>query len=705
MEVQILQCGAAVVGHKGQKWLLDAPSGVGEELKSLGIAPDHILLTRIASPGIADLEGVKTTCQLPLRGDGLEAEAVQCTHGWDYAVSADDGSVLLYTQRGDVSAHDVEPFDFAVVGNKFRANAFDEDVITRPWPSELVNIVPKVYRSMEAVNPAIKGIDPPVSLAQANLIARWADAMEDADDGPDNPWAAAIAQFKRLYRVADGRWVRKERGSTTGSTTASHAASRAVAGGLAGAVKAEEGERKTEDGKEYPASDYLVVEDRTRPTTWHLRVTKTPGGPPDRSQMGAAAAALTAPGGHRGNRYQGPGREAAISKLRGLYRKLDVPEESWPAGLRSHKHVQALHLLLKHLMPEMETPPDEGGLAVYKKGDQWRWATITSAAIWDKQNELLSRKAMDFAIAYGNLTGNRGPLRHQHIPGLDVGKCDWQMRTGDLLFEAGHFFDTPFAQHCRKVYQSDPAWKVSAGLRYRSDDLIAGIYERAIVFERSATKTPAVPITSIGVRQVEVNDAMLKQVAEELEWPLEEVRELYDRATKAVNETGFESLESLKAALTEQQSEQAVDKLIGSLDEATKDILKRKLAPDAPKEKEKDTGASEDPFAEMKALIAQQGQMIGEGLKAMAEALSTEKEKSVTEAVEDFLSRVPRSEAAHFAVEKAAKPAKGEQATLEAIQAQLNDMAEKMANPLNLLGGTNKAVYDAFTSRKLNPGA
>ncbi len=66
------------------------------------------------------------------------------------------------------------------------------------------------YSSMDEVNPAIKGIKPPVSLAQANKIAEWADAMEKSEDPPESPWAAAIAQFKRLYEVTDGKWVKKQ---------------------------------------------------------------------------------------------------------------------------------------------------------------------------------------------------------------------------------------------------------------------------------------------------------------------------------------------------------------------------------------------------------------------------------------------------------------------------------------------------------------
>ena len=75
--------------------------------------------------------------------------------------------------------------------------------------SEEVNMP---YTSMEDVNPAIRGIKPPVTLAQANLIAKWADAMEEeADDGARSPWAVAIAQFKRLYQVQAGKWVKKKK--------------------------------------------------------------------------------------------------------------------------------------------------------------------------------------------------------------------------------------------------------------------------------------------------------------------------------------------------------------------------------------------------------------------------------------------------------------------------------------------------------------
>lgn len=80
--------------------------------------------------------------------------------------------------------------------------------------------------------------------------------------------------------------------------------------------------KKTVDGKSYSSSDFLVVEDEGKPTTWHLQVKKN--GKPDRRLMGAAKAALTSPGGHRGEKYSGPNKAQAIKKLKSLYKSEDM---------------------------------------------------------------------------------------------------------------------------------------------------------------------------------------------------------------------------------------------------------------------------------------------------------------------------------------------------------------------------------------------
>lgn len=79
---------------------------------------------------------------------------------------------------------------------------------------------------------------------------------------------------------------------------------------------------KQEGDGAHPSSHYLVVEDPQKPTTWHLRVKGTDG-KPDHRLMGAAWAALH--GGYRGNKYEGPGKQQAISKLRKMYSSEDLP--------------------------------------------------------------------------------------------------------------------------------------------------------------------------------------------------------------------------------------------------------------------------------------------------------------------------------------------------------------------------------------------
>lgn len=79
--------------------------------------------------------------------------------------------------------------------------------------------------------------------------------------------------------------------------------------------------KSEQDGK-HPSSHYLVVGNPEQVTTWHLRVRDAQGNV-DHRLMGAAWAALH--GGYRGNKYEGPDKDKAISKLRALYKSEDMP--------------------------------------------------------------------------------------------------------------------------------------------------------------------------------------------------------------------------------------------------------------------------------------------------------------------------------------------------------------------------------------------
>lgn len=62
------------------------------------------------------------------------------------------------------------------------------------------------YKKFTDANKALRGIDPPLTLAQMNLVASWADTI-----GGDKAWAFAIANFKKAYKVVNGRWVRRKK--------------------------------------------------------------------------------------------------------------------------------------------------------------------------------------------------------------------------------------------------------------------------------------------------------------------------------------------------------------------------------------------------------------------------------------------------------------------------------------------------------------
>jgi hypothetical protein len=59
------------------------------------------------------------------------------------------------------------------------------------------------------MNPALQGIDPPITPEQGSQIANVADTI--GTDKDKNGWAIAIAQFKKNHKVVDGHWVEKDK--------------------------------------------------------------------------------------------------------------------------------------------------------------------------------------------------------------------------------------------------------------------------------------------------------------------------------------------------------------------------------------------------------------------------------------------------------------------------------------------------------------
>ena len=80
------------------------------------------------------------------------------------------------------------------------------------------------------------------------------------------------------------------------------------------------------------------------------------------------------------------------------------------------------------------------GLTVFKNAEgQWRWALLSSNAFEDRDGEVISQKALEEDVARADADGDYGPLRWWHVPGLDIGTCDFNAMEGRILVEAGSF--------------------------------------------------------------------------------------------------------------------------------------------------------------------------------------------------------------------------------------------------------------------------
>ena len=219
MKLAVLSQGAVVVKDGDQQWLFGAPEGVRDILDNEGIgAPTAVFTTGLRAPGIGRLGPVLSFKEKPLRINGMSATPITRKHGTDYKIETKDASIL-FSERGDVSTEDVQGYDLAIIKNKHRADAFGDNVITWPWNDAEFNIVEKqitptytevslkVWASLSDVPDNLKQIDDtPVSLSQANFIARVAEA---SGEGSDENWGVAISSFKQAYKKQDDKWVKK----------------------------------------------------------------------------------------------------------------------------------------------------------------------------------------------------------------------------------------------------------------------------------------------------------------------------------------------------------------------------------------------------------------------------------------------------------------------------------------------------------------
>ncbi len=144
---------------------------------------------------------------------------------------------------------------------------------------------------------------------------------------------------------------------------------------------------------------------------------------------------------------------------------------------KRHKELAELHHVIED---NMRT----NGLFVYKESDgRYRWVAFSSNAYRDRDEEIVSIKALMDDVQRADKDGNYGPLRWWHVPGVDIGTCDFNMMNGRILIESGTFKNAAIA---RTVKEYADKLELSLGFTHPPDEPDAsGVFHRIRRFERS----------------------------------------------------------------------------------------------------------------------------------------------------------------------------------------------------------------------------
>jgi len=114
---------------------------------------------------------------------------------------------------------------------------------------------------------------------------------------------------------------------------------------------------------------------------------------------------------------------------------------------------------------------------------RYRWVAQSSTAYQDRDQEIVSTKALADDVQRADTDGSYGPLRWWHSPGLDLGDCDFNAMHGRVLIESGTFRSEAIAL---KVARAADRLEISLGfLHPPTEPDAAGVFHHIRRFERS----------------------------------------------------------------------------------------------------------------------------------------------------------------------------------------------------------------------------
>jgi hypothetical protein len=132
-----------------------------------------------------------------------------------------------------------------------------------------------------------------------------------------------------------------------------------------------------------------------------------------------------------------------------------------------------------------------------------RWLGYSTNAFEDFEGELFTTKALEEAITWHDAVGDAGPLRVFHVPGADIGTCDFQGLIGRMVVESGSFKDDELGRAAKAYLKAHPdmPFGMSIGFLFREGDERDGVYEWLRFRERSICPpgTAANPFTGFSI--------------------------------------------------------------------------------------------------------------------------------------------------------------------------------------------------------------
>jgi hypothetical protein len=144
------------------------------------------------------------------------------------------------------------------------------------------------------------------------------------------------------------------------------------------------------------------------------------------------------------------------------------------------------------------------------KAGRPRWIAVSSSAYLDRDNEIVSRAALEADVARADTTKEYGPLLWWHT-GAKLGDCDYNALHGRMLVESGTFLDESIAG---AVAQKSNELGLSIGFRHPATEPKDGVFETIRRYERSLLPKRAAsnPYTVLTVKGADMNGEKLAEL-------------------------------------------------------------------------------------------------------------------------------------------------------------------------------------------------